>query len=128
MAQQLQSWEMRLLQIVMDVTLLHGYLTFKYLLDKEITLREFSNTFALVMCANQRGEWERPGSQARWRGDCSAVSTGGSHNALETRGNPRIPSYSIAKWCVGCAAIICLLVCKTCFEGLCMEDPNVCWV
>jgi hypothetical protein len=46
-----KSWELRLFQTVMGITLVNGYLAFKYLTDKEMTLREFTNSVALTMCA-----------------------------------------------------------------------------
>ena len=46
-----QSWELRLFQTVMGMTLVNGYLAFKYLTDQEMTLREFTNGVALAMCA-----------------------------------------------------------------------------
>ena len=40
------------------MTLVNGYLAFKYITDKEMTLREFTNSIALAMCAKEGMRWE----------------------------------------------------------------------
>ena len=50
-----KSWEIRLLQIVMGMTLVNVYLAFKYIADKEMNLREFTNSITLAMCGRR---WE----------------------------------------------------------------------
>ena len=42
----------------MGMTLVNGYLAFKYITDKEMTLREFTNSIALAMCAKEGMRWE----------------------------------------------------------------------
>jgi hypothetical protein len=43
--------QLRLWQKMMATMLVNQYLAFKYLTDKEMTLREFTNSFTLAMCA-----------------------------------------------------------------------------
>ena len=46
-----KSWVTRIFQTVMGMTLVNGYLAFKYITEKEPTLREFTNGVELAMCA-----------------------------------------------------------------------------
>ena len=51
-----KSWEIRLLQTVMGMTLVNEYPAVKYITDKETTLREFTNSIALALCAKEGEE------------------------------------------------------------------------
>ena len=53
-----KSWEIRLLQTVMGMTLVNGYLAFKYITDKEMTLREYTNSIALLWVPRRGRRWE----------------------------------------------------------------------
>jgi hypothetical protein len=51
-----KSWGLRLFQTVMVMTLVNGYLAFRYIADKELTLLEFINSLALAICAKVEEE------------------------------------------------------------------------
>ncbi len=68
--------QLTLLQNVMATTLENGYLAFKYLTDKEISLQEFINSFALPMCATVVEGSDRAVAGHWWR----LCAASGSHN------------------------------------------------
>ena len=53
-----KSWEIGSFQTVMGTTFVNGYLTFKYITGKELTLREFTNgRGALRRLEEEEGLW-----------------------------------------------------------------------
>jgi hypothetical protein len=66
----------------MDITLVNGYLAFKYITEQQPTLREFTNGVALAMCAKVMKEGGRGVAEAT-RGALLA-----SEAALEARVDP----------------------------------------
>ena len=119
-----KSWELRLFQTVMGMTLVNGYLAFKYITDKELTLREFTNRVALAMCAKEGEEG----------GGSVAAGTRGSRQVdideQVARGDPGdLPHAQFNGRALGLGGTLgegqCRLcldkhasgVCKTCLEG-----------
>jgi hypothetical protein len=66
----------------MGMTLVNGYLAFKYITEEELTLLEFTNSVALAMCA-EVGEEEEGGGGAATRGARQAHT-----DALMARADP----------------------------------------
>jgi hypothetical protein len=130
-----KSWELRLLQTVMGMTLVNGYLAFKYITERNITLREFANGVALTMCAKE----EEGG------GGCASTATRGAlqaaTDALVARHDSGDLPHALFNGralglggngregqCRVCLNNHALGVCKTCSEGLNMDKPKVFWI
>ena len=130
-----KSWELRLFQTVMGMTLVNGYLAFKYISDKELTLQEFTNRAALALCAKEGEEG----------GGCVAAAMRGSRqvdiDAQVARGDPGdLPHALFNGRALGLGGTggegpcrLCLDkhasgVCKTCSEGRNTAKPKPFWV
>lgn len=119
----------------MGMTLVHGYLALKYLPDKEMTLREFTKSVALAMCA-----------MVVEGNDMSvAASTRGSRQAAidahVAKGDPGdLPHALFNGRALGLGGTVgegrcrvCLNkhasgVCKTCSRALDTDHLKPCWV
>ncbi len=121
----------------MGMTLVNGYLAFKYITDKEMTFREFTNRVALDMCAKVV-----QGRAVGWGG--WGAKRGARQAAMDSqvaRADPGdLPHALFNRQALGCGAgngegqcLLCLHkhasgVCKKCSTGLDADLAKPFWV
>ena len=119
----------------MGMTLVNGYVAFKYMTKRELTLSEFTNGVALTMCAN----WADGGGVS-----VAAATRGARQAAMESlmaRGDPGDLPHTLFNWrslglggtggegqCRLCLDKHASGVCKICSHGLDTDQPRPFWV
>ena len=130
-----KSWELRLFQTVMGMTLVNGYLAFRHITDREMTLLEFTNSVALAMCAKVVegvggvvGVATRGARQAAMDSQVARADPGDLPHALFNGRALGLGASRGEGQCRLCMDKHASGVCKTCSTGLDTDRAKPFWI